>query len=74
MIIEMSRSEIDLSIIYKTSKEVEKETGISHTSLNRHVKEGFIDSYKFKGKLFFKPDDVERYKLFLNTGLFRSNG
>lgn len=44
----------------KTRKETAKLLGVSLPTLNQKTKEGKIKAHRFGGKVFYKPEDIEK--------------
>ena len=60
--------------VYMDIREIMNETGVSKSTIHLHAQEDLIDGYMFKSKLFFKPDDVEKYIRLHDSGVLGRRG
>ena len=68
--IELKKEDIDFNILYVTRNELVKRTGVSKSTIERHVARDYLDALKFRNRVFFHPKVADEYEKLSKCGLF----
>jgi predicted transcriptional regulator len=67
--IDLEMGKVDTSIIYVSSTELRKMSGVPRSTLSYHINNDLIDAFRFRNRTYFHPDAADEYVKLYKCGL-----
>lgn len=67
----LKSQDVQNDIVYVSAKELRQRTGVPKTTLHRHITVNHVDALRFGSRIFFTPQEAEKYERLFKCGLLR---
>lgn len=65
----MTMDDINENVVYVSSKELIKITGVSRSTLHNHIVTDRVNAFRFRNRTYFHPDAASEYEKLFKCGL-----